>query len=417
MLDSTTTVTSVPPNISTESAPYSSQAEPRTDHTTWHGKRNQWMKPWPSSSPARPAILISGPPAHLPRILVHTPSRELRAVLDSGASQNFVRTSALDSLTREQMIKAPTSVPLAKGGTELNIQGHYQLPIKIGTTKTVITCLVADDLVEEILLGHTWLTEQEVSNFNPEEVLHDSPPPLQTHLLQVIKQHQRAFDRFNPQNQTNCAQHQIHLKNTAYFGFLELCQPQPGEVVVVTGAAGAVGSLVGQIAKIKGCKVIGFAGSDEKVKWIKEELGFDAAYNYKTKDVTEALKESAPDGVDCYFDNVTSKHVEAQNVAGIAAISKEQGTQLRKLFNIQLFASFAWLFPPLFPLTQLCVPADFSEFATPVPSSNFQVNPLTPVVYHSSNSCSGGGGRIHDCYLSWEHHSFFVLESPLELNP
>nr|CAD7201308.1 unnamed protein product [Timema douglasi] len=95
-----------------------------------------------------------------------------------------------------------------------------------------------------------------------------------------------------------------NYRNTAYFGFLELCQPQPGEVVVVTGAAGAVGSLVGQIAKIKGCKVIGFAGSDEKVKWIKEELGFDAAFNYKTKDVTEALKESAPDGVDCYFDNV-----------------------------------------------------------------------------------------------------------------
>nr|CAD7417017.1 unnamed protein product [Timema poppensis] len=124
-----------------------------------------------------------------------------------------------------------------------------------------------------------------------------------------------------------------NYRNTAYFGFLELCQPQPGEVVVVTGAAGAVGSLVGQIAKIKGCKVIGFAGSDEKVKWIKEDLGFDAAFNYKTKDVTEALKESAPDGVDCYFDNF-----------------------------------------------------------------------------------SGGGSRTHDPYLSRERHSFFVPESPLELN-
>lgn len=92
---------------------------------------------------------------------------------------------------------------------------------------------------------------------------------------------------------------------TAYFGFLELCQPKAGETVVVSGAAGAVGSLVGQIAKIKGCKVIGFAGTEEKCKWIKEELGFDFAYNYKKTDVDTALKEAAPDkSVDCYFDNV-----------------------------------------------------------------------------------------------------------------
>ena len=69
--------------------------------------------------------------------------------------------------------------------------------------------------------------------------------------------------------------------NTAYFGLLELCQPKSGETVVVNGAAGAVGSLVGQIAKIKGCKVIGFAGSDQKCEWLTKELGFDKAYNYK----------------------------------------------------------------------------------------------------------------------------------------
>jgi prostaglandin reductase 1 len=91
---------------------------------------------------------------------------------------------------------------------------------------------------------------------------------------------------------------------TAYFGFIEICQPKAGETVVVTGAAGAVGSLVGQIAKIKGCKVIGFAGSDAKVAWLEKELGFDKAFNYKTVDVSESLKEAAPDGVDCYFDNV-----------------------------------------------------------------------------------------------------------------
>lgn len=92
--------------------------------------------------------------------------------------------------------------------------------------------------------------------------------------------------------------------NTAYFGFLEICQPKPGDVVVISGAAGAVGSLVGQIAKIKGCYVIGFAGHDDKVKWLVEELGFDKAYNYKTADWTASLKEAAPNGVDCYFDNV-----------------------------------------------------------------------------------------------------------------
>ncbi|GAB6033240.1 hypothetical protein CHUAL_012843 [Chamberlinius hualienensis] len=90
---------------------------------------------------------------------------------------------------------------------------------------------------------------------------------------------------------------------TAYFGFLELCKPKAGEVALVTAAAGAVGSLVGQIAKIKGCTVIGFAGSDEKIEWLKE-LGFDHVFNYKKVDVDQALKKAAPNGIDCYFDNV-----------------------------------------------------------------------------------------------------------------
>lgn len=93
--------------------------------------------------------------------------------------------------------------------------------------------------------------------------------------------------------------------NTAYFGFLEICRPEAGETVVVTGAAGAVGSLVGQIAKIKGCKVVGFAGSDDKCKWLVDELGFDKVINYKKGNIMEkSLKEAAPEGVDCFFDNV-----------------------------------------------------------------------------------------------------------------
>lgn len=90
---------------------------------------------------------------------------------------------------------------------------------------------------------------------------------------------------------------------TAHQALLNIGEPKEGETVVVSGAAGAVGHIVGQIAKIKKCTVIGFAGSDEKVSWLKE-IGFDHAYNYKTCDLSDSLKESAPAGVDVYFDNV-----------------------------------------------------------------------------------------------------------------
>merc|ERR1719433_1451360 len=107
--------------------------------------------------------------------------------------------------------------------------------------------------------------------------------------------------------------------NTAYFGLLDLCQPQPGETVVVSGAAGAVGSLVGQIAKIKGCKVIGYAGSDEKCAWLKE-IGFDKAFNYKKVGVVESLSKAAPAGVDCYFDNVGG-----EMTAGVLSLMNTRG--------------------------------------------------------------------------------------------
>merc|ERR1712088_300379 len=111
--------------------------------------------------------------------------------------------------------------------------------------------------------------------------------------------------------------------NTAYFGLLEICKPKAGETVVVSGAAGAVGSLVGQIAKIKGCNVVGFAGSDDKCSWLKS-IGFDHAFNYKKTDVTESLAKAAPKGVDCYFDNVGGEMsvavLNAMNTRGRAAI-------------------------------------------------------------------------------------------------
>lgn len=111
--------------------------------------------------------------------------------------------------------------------------------------------------------------------------------------------------------------------NTAYFGLLELCTPKAGETVVVSGAAGAVGSLVGQIAKIKGCRAIGIAGSDAKCAWLKQ-LGFEEAINYKSANVFAELKKVAPKGVDVYFDNVggtTSETVmKLMNVYGRIAV-------------------------------------------------------------------------------------------------
>ncbi|WP_135365423.1 NADP-dependent oxidoreductase [Halosimplex halophilum] len=92
---------------------------------------------------------------------------------------------------------------------------------------------------------------------------------------------------------------------TAYFGTTEVADPEPGDTFVVTGAAGAVGSVAGQIAGLAGARVVGFAGSDEKVAFVEDELGFDACINYETTDdYRAALDEAAPDGVDCYFDNV-----------------------------------------------------------------------------------------------------------------
>jgi NADPH-dependent curcumin reductase CurA len=92
---------------------------------------------------------------------------------------------------------------------------------------------------------------------------------------------------------------------TAYFGLLDICRPQPGETVVISAAAGAVGSLVGQIARIKRCRAVGIAGSDDKIRFITRDLGFDGGFNYKTvEDYRAKLKELCPTGIDVYFDNV-----------------------------------------------------------------------------------------------------------------
>ncbi len=98
---------------------------------------------------------------------------------------------------------------------------------------------------------------------------------------------------------------------TAYFGILQEGKIKKGDVVLVSGAAGAVGSIVGQIAKIKGCKVVGIAGGAAKCKYIVEELGFDAAIDYKSENVYDAIKRECPKGLDVYFDNVGGEILDA----------------------------------------------------------------------------------------------------------
>jgi hypothetical protein len=92
---------------------------------------------------------------------------------------------------------------------------------------------------------------------------------------------------------------------TSYFGVMDICRPKAGETMVISGAAGAVGVIAGQIAKIQGCRVVGIVGSDEKAQLLKTEFGFDEVINYRTtKDMSAAIAAACPDGVDCYFDNV-----------------------------------------------------------------------------------------------------------------
>lgn len=98
---------------------------------------------------------------------------------------------------------------------------------------------------------------------------------------------------------------------TGYFGLMDVGQPKPGETVVVSGAAGAVGQTVGQIAKLKGCRVVGIAGGKAKCDWVVKELGFDACIDYKAGDVKAGLKEHCPKGVDIYFDNVGGDILDA----------------------------------------------------------------------------------------------------------
>jgi NADPH-dependent curcumin reductase CurA len=98
---------------------------------------------------------------------------------------------------------------------------------------------------------------------------------------------------------------------TAWVGLLDICQPKAGETVVVSAASGAVGSVVGQIAKIKGCRAVGIAGGGQKCDYVVKQLGFDACVDYKAGALNDDLKAAVPDGIDCYFENVGGDHLQA----------------------------------------------------------------------------------------------------------
>jgi hypothetical protein len=121
---------------------------------------------------------------------------------------------------------------------------------------------------------------------------------------------------------------------TAYFGLLECGQPKAGETVVVSAAAGSVGSIVGQIAKIKGCRVVGIAGGEDKGRWLTDQLGFDAAVDYKSPEFKRQLRAACPEGIDVYFDNTGGDIFEAclfamkthGRIACCGAVSQYDGT-------------------------------------------------------------------------------------------
>ena len=120
---------------------------------------------------------------------------------------------------------------------------------------------------------------------------------------------------------------------TAWVGLLDICQPKPGETVVVSAASGAVGSVVGQIAKIKGCRAVGIAGGKAKCDYVVKELGFDACVDYKAGKLKDDLKAAAPNGIDCYFENVGGEILDAA-LARMNAFSRIAVCGLISQYNV-----------------------------------------------------------------------------------
>lgn len=159
-------------------------------------------------------------------------------------------------------------------------------------------------------LGAGVVEQSKHPDFKPGDTVFGMPG-WQTH--PTVKPEEASFAKLEPgvTPELSLAVLGITSGFTAYFGLLDVTNPQPGETVVVTAAAGSVGSLVGQIAKIKGCRVIGVAGGPEKCKYVVDELGFDACIDYRNEDVGAALDRLAPEGIDIDFENVGGEQLDA----------------------------------------------------------------------------------------------------------
>ena len=200
---------------------------------------------------------------------------------ETGGGQMLIRNiyMSVDPYIRGRMVDRKSYVP----PFQLN------MPVESGCVGQVVESKEDKFKVGNFVLGMQPWSEYNISDGTGLSKIDPGTAPIQSHLGIVVMP-----------------------GLTAYFGLLEIGRPKKGETVFVSAASGAVGSVVCQIAKLKGCNVVGSVGSDEKVSWLIEEAGIDAAFNYKTvDDLAVELRKHCPKGIDIYFENVGGKHLEA----------------------------------------------------------------------------------------------------------
>lgn len=181
----------------------------------------------------------------------------------------------------------------------MDASGNYMPPVPLGTAMRASTIgVVEESRAEGIEKGQWVMGLNALEDYSISEI-GGFTQPIDPSLVPEVTNYLSIFGA---------------VGMTAYFGFLEVCEPKAGETVLVSGAAGAVGSLVGQLAKINGCRAVGIAGGPEKCARLTEKYGFDAAIDYRGKDegaLTQAIAEACPDGVDVIFENVGGAILDA----------------------------------------------------------------------------------------------------------
>jgi len=181
----------------------------------------------------------------------------------------------------------------------MDAEGNYMPPVPLGTAMRASTIgVVEESRAEGFEMGQWVMGLNALEDYSISEI-GGFTQPIDPSLVPEVTNYLSIFGA---------------VGMTAYFGFLEVCEPKAGETVLVSGAAGAVGSLVGQLAKINGCRAVGIAGGPEKCARLTEKYGFDAAIDYRGKDedaLTQAIAEACPDGVDVIFENVGGAILDA----------------------------------------------------------------------------------------------------------